>query len=136
MASPKFPRHLETCLNPHFIGPILCSEEHSVNIPPLITAQGESSRKRSTTLKTMSISSEDEEDVREASLKVGLLKDPKSQENAHLREVLSPLEVEHYWSTSKFYQGEAEHVKEALRSVKRNLIWFMELIPFREVALT
>ncbi|ERN04528.1 hypothetical protein AMTR_s00081p00146110 [Amborella trichopoda] len=71
----------------------------------------------------MSISSEDEEDVSEAALEAGLIKDPKSQEIAHLREVVSRLcrEVEHYWSTLDFYQREAEHVKEALSSVKRKL---------------
>ncbi|ERN16132.1 hypothetical protein AMTR_s00030p00203920 [Amborella trichopoda] len=63
MVSPKFPHHLETRLNPHLIPPILCSEEHSVNIPPSIAAKAESSRKCSANLKSMNISSEDEEDV-------------------------------------------------------------------------
>ncbi|ERN19814.1 hypothetical protein AMTR_s00064p00171110 [Amborella trichopoda] len=102
MASPKFPCHLETRLSPHLTTPFLGSEERSVNIPPPIDAHGESNRKSLANLKSMSISSEDEEDVPEAALEVGLMKDVNSQEIAHLREVESPLrrEVEHYRSMS------------------------------------
>ncbi|ERN01618.1 hypothetical protein AMTR_s00090p00062560 [Amborella trichopoda] len=86
----------------------------------------------------MSISSEDEEDVPEAVLEAGMMKDLKSQEIAQVWEVVTRLrrEVEHYWSTSDFYQGESEHVKEALSSVKRKLILVMELIRNKELALT
>ncbi|ERN10485.1 hypothetical protein AMTR_s00161p00053960 [Amborella trichopoda] len=74
MASPKFPRHLETRLNPHFTDPILGSEVHCVNIPPPVVAQGESSRKRHANSKFMSISSEDDEDIPEAALEADLMK--------------------------------------------------------------
>ncbi|ERN10556.1 hypothetical protein AMTR_s00028p00038190 [Amborella trichopoda] len=138
MTSPKFPCHLETRLNPHLTAPILGSEEHSVNIPPPIVAQGESSRKHPTNSKSMSISFEDEEDIPEATLEAGLMKDLKSQEIVHLREVVSQLhrEVAHYRSTSDFYQGEAEHTKGALSLVKRKLTGAVELIHIRELALT
>ncbi|ERM97059.1 hypothetical protein AMTR_s00122p00101070 [Amborella trichopoda] len=76
MASPKFPRHLENRLNPHLNTPILGIEEHSVNFPPPIVVKGKS-HKRPTYSKSMSISFEDEEDVSEAALEAGLMKDPK-----------------------------------------------------------
>ncbi|ERM95427.1 hypothetical protein AMTR_s00008p00245610 [Amborella trichopoda] len=59
MAFPKFPYHLETYLNLHLIALILGSEENSVNIPPPVTDQEESSRKHPMNSKSMSISSED-----------------------------------------------------------------------------
>ncbi|ERM95430.1 hypothetical protein AMTR_s00008p00247230 [Amborella trichopoda] len=77
MAFVKLPYHLETYLN-HLIALILGSEENSVNIPPPITDQEESSRKHPMNSKSMSISSEDEEDVLEAALEVGQMKDLKS----------------------------------------------------------
>ncbi|ERM98941.1 hypothetical protein AMTR_s00114p00131350 [Amborella trichopoda] len=78
MESPNFPRLLEIRLNPQLTSVITGSEEHSINIPPPTAAQGESSRKCSTTLKSMSISFEDEEDVPKAASEVVMMKDPKS----------------------------------------------------------
>ncbi|ERM94643.1 hypothetical protein AMTR_s00011p00200460 [Amborella trichopoda] len=78
ISSPKFPRHLETHLNPHLTAPILGNEGHFVNIPLPIAPQGESSCKRLITSKSMSISSEDEDDVPEVAFEAGLMKDTMS----------------------------------------------------------
>ncbi|ERN16135.1 hypothetical protein AMTR_s00030p00204560 [Amborella trichopoda] len=78
----------------------------------------------------MSISFEDEEDVSEAALEACLMKDPKSQDIAHLREVVFWLrwEVEHYRSKLDFYEGKVEQAKETMSSVKRKLSRVMEII--------
>ncbi|ERN01736.1 hypothetical protein AMTR_s00097p00092710 [Amborella trichopoda] len=72
--------------------------------------------------------------MQHATFEAGLMKDLKS----HHQEVVSRLrrDVEHYRSTSNFYQGEAEHANEALISMKRKFTRAMELIHLRELIMT
>ncbi|ERN12801.1 hypothetical protein AMTR_s00043p00230940 [Amborella trichopoda] len=86
LTSPNFPRHIENLLNPRLNVALTDGEDHAINISPPTATQGEGSQKCSATIRAVGVTSsfEDEEMVPEAALEVGLMKDPKSQEIAHL----------------------------------------------------
>ncbi|ERM96761.1 hypothetical protein AMTR_s00201p00025750 [Amborella trichopoda] len=109
------------------------TEEHAIEIPPMVT-QGESSRKRPATFHVMGMASSSDERIPEATLKVRLMIDSKSREIACLRELVIWLhcEAKHHQNMSDFYQGEVISVKETLTSVKRKVVRIARLICFGE----
>ncbi|ERM97955.1 hypothetical protein AMTR_s00117p00083800 [Amborella trichopoda] len=113
MTSPNFPRNLEIRLNPELTATIKGSADHAIDIPRSVVVH-----------KT-------EEDE---AIETVLMKDRKSQEIAHLRELVARIhhEVEHHQNMSNFYRGEVEHVKETLALVKRKMARIMKLICFKE----
>ncbi|ERN01844.1 hypothetical protein AMTR_s00089p00087180 [Amborella trichopoda] len=118
MTSLVLPRYLSISLSLKFTATIQRGEGHAINIPLTIT-QDESSRKCLVSFNILGLASSSDEgipeiEVHEGALVADSMKDAKSREIAHLRDLVTRLcsEVEHHQNTSNFYRGEVEHAME------------------------